>query len=133
MVEITQLILLELQESYPFVEVLTAPMDTEADSLIVDYCRSNAEAVAAVLSDDNDFLLLPFPCPVVRLGTVNWEHAFEQRAALEGTVVSDVKYFSASLALSSLTTAVWKLLPPHRPHPRSQMDLDRRAPPPGMG
>ena len=43
------------------VEVYESPAGVEGDTAVVAYCREHRHEIAAVLADDNDFLLLPRP------------------------------------------------------------------------
>eukprot|EP00667_Euglena_gracilis_P016534 EG_transcript_17316 len=55
------------------VEVWHPTPDVEADTAVAAYCRTHRATVAALLADDNDFLLLDVGCPIVRLWGLNWE------------------------------------------------------------
>eukprot|EP00667_Euglena_gracilis_P001433 EG_transcript_1434 len=65
--------LLHLRSQFPNVEVYVAAGDAEADSCIVQYCLQHKGKVAGILTNDNDFMLLPHGTSMIRMENLNWE------------------------------------------------------------
>eukprot|EP00667_Euglena_gracilis_P003847 EG_transcript_3860 len=61
------------------IEVYESPVTVEGDTAVVAYCRAHHERIAAVLADDNDFLLLPHGCRLVRMNSIDWASLLKGR------------------------------------------------------
>ena len=70
--------LLDLAKEFD-VEVFETPAGIEADTAIVSYCRDNKNKVAAILAEDNDFLLMPHECTLMRMQYLNWAQVYLRR------------------------------------------------------
>ena len=59
--------LLHLQSRYTNVEVYEGKAGADADLSLVAFCRANPDTVGALVSNDNDLILMDHQCPVVEL------------------------------------------------------------------
>ena len=67
-----------LKDKYPQVELYTSKGDVEADVPLVHFCHSHKGRVAAILTNDNDFMLLPHGTSVARITGLNWERMLKK-------------------------------------------------------